>query len=143
MKITMARVLPAAGIMALAAILSAGTAFAAPAASTGRLPVVYQGAGGSWESPAVRPHTTLLGADYDVGKLSWSRWTARSAHGEGKLVDCAGAGGPCTTYRAGMTLFDVKTHHRTRYFATMKITGKGHKTRWLVMSRGGSWLQRH
>ena len=143
MKITMARVLPAAGIMALAAILSAGTAFAAPAASTGRLPVVYQGAGGSWESPAVRPHTTLLGADYDVGKLSWSRWTARSAHGEGKLVDCAGAGGPCTTYRAGMTLFDVKTHHRTRYFAVMKITGKGHKTRWLVMSRGGSWLQRH
>ena len=142
MKITLARVLPAAGIMAVAATMSAGTAAAARTASAGAVPVVYNGGGGSWDSLGVRPPVIVLGADYDVQKLSWSRWTARSAHGAGELLDCAGVGGPCIRYRAGMTLFDVKTHHGTRYFATMKITGNGHKTRWLVMSHGG-WLQRH
>ena len=143
MKSMLARVVPAAGILALATAMSAGTAVgAAQAASAGTVPVVYQGDGGTWASPHVRPHLILLGADYDAQKLSWTRWTARSAHGEGKLLDCAGAGGPCIRYRAGMTFFNVKTHHGTRYFAMMKITGNGHKTRWLVMSHGG-WVQRH
>jgi hypothetical protein len=138
MKLTLARVLPAAGIMALAATMSAGTAATAQTASPDTLPVVYAGGQGPWDNLGVQPHLILLGADYDVQKLSWSGWTARSAHGDGKLVDCAGAAGPCIKYRAGMTLSDVKTHHGTRYFATMKITGKGHKTRRLVMSHG-SW----
>jgi hypothetical protein len=141
MKLTRALVLPAAGIMALAATMSAGAAATAQTASASALPVVYAGGQGPWDNLGVRPHVILLGADYDVQKLSWSRWTARSAHGDGKLLDCAGAGGPCVKYRAGMTLSHVKTHHGTQYFATMKITGKGRKTRWLVMSHG-SWRPR-
>jgi hypothetical protein len=43
-----------------------------------------------------------------------------------------------TRYNANVTLYEVKTHHGTQYFAKMKISAHGHRTIWATM-RGGSW----
>jgi hypothetical protein len=99
---------------------------------------MYSAMASPWASAARRPHSLTLGADFGVNKMSWSRWTGTGAFGYGHLVACAGAAGPCVRFRAGVTLSYVRTHDGTRYFATMKLTGKGHRTQILKM-RDGSW----
>jgi hypothetical protein len=132
----------AAAVAALALPLAgASAASAASAAPAERTPVMYtQGMGPPWAGPARRPHSFVLGADFGISKVSWSAWTNSGASGKGRLLGCAGAQGPCVKYLAAITLRVVKVHHGTRYFATMKITGKRHKTLHLVM-RGGLWTQ--
>ncbi len=124
---------------ALAASMAAGLASAATAqaAPARRLPVVYQGMA-IWSGPRVRPHELVLGADAAVTHLSWSHWSNSSAEGRGRYLACAGAAGPCVAYAATLTLTHVKKHSGTRYFATMKLAARHHKTRWLTM-HGGSW----
>jgi hypothetical protein len=114
----------------------AGTASAAPSSRT---PVMYSGMGTAWTNAARRPHSFVLGADFEIVKTNWSRWTNTGAFGHGHLIACAGAEGPCVKFVAGITLTVVKTHDGTRYFASMKLTGKHHKTQKLKM-KDGSWL---
>jgi hypothetical protein len=123
---------------ALAAAVVAGTAATAQAAPAHRLPVVYQGMA-IWSAPSVRPHTLGLGADTEVSRLSWTHWNNSSAVGHGRFVACAGADGPCLKYTATLRLTHVKIHRGTRYFATLRLTGRHHKTLWLVM-RSGTWF---
>jgi hypothetical protein len=137
MPISAVRVRTAIVTIALVAGLSVGGA-SALAAPAHKLPVVYQGMA-IWSGPAVRPHNLVLGADTEVSHLSWSHWTNSRAVGRGKFLACAGAQGPCVRYKATLTLTHVKKHRGIRYFATLKLTGKHHKTRWLVM-RSGSWF---
>jgi hypothetical protein len=130
----------AATIIALAACATTTvSASAAPAAPAERTPVMYSGMGTAWTNPARRPHSFVLGADFEVVKMSWSQWTNTGAFGRGHLVACAGAAGPCAKFVAGVTLSTVKTHDGTRYFASMKLTGKHRKTQRLKM-HDGSWL---
>jgi hypothetical protein len=129
---------------ALAASLTAGvaTATTAQAAPARKLPVAYLGSGaGSWGQPSVRPHAFLLGADWTISKLRWADWRQGSASGHGEYLACAGAAGPCTKFWAGLTLTHVRVHRGTRYFATMKITGKHRRTQWLVMNTRLGWWQ--
>jgi chitodextrinase len=127
-------------IIAAAATVVAltGCATSALAAPAGRTPVVYAG-GSPWANPARKPHSLFLGADFSVTHMSWSRWSGTGAFGHGHLVACAGAAGPCVKFRAGVTLSTVKTHHSTKYFASMKLTGAHHKTQRLKM-RDGLWV---
>jgi hypothetical protein len=127
----------AAAAIALAAPVASVTA--ASAAPAQRTPVMYSGMGGAWQNAARRPHGFTLGADFGVNRMSWSRWTNTSAYGHGHLLACAGAAGPCVSFRAGVTLTIVRRHHGTRYFAVMKLTGRGHRTQRLVM-RDGGWI---
>jgi len=140
MLVSAARISRTIAAAALAVGMTAGiaTATAAQAAPARKLPVVYQGMA-VWTGPRVRPHLLVLGADTEVSDLSWPRWNQTSAVGKGKFDACAGAAGPCVAYKATLTLTHVKSHAGTRYFATLKLTGKHHKTRWLTM-RGGSWF---
>lgn len=132
-------VVVAAVVLALA--VPAVPAVAAAGAPAERTPVMYtDGMGPAWGGPARRPHAFTLGADFGVAKMTWSSWTNSGARGHGRLFACAGAKGPCVGYRAGVTLWRVRTHRHTRYFASMKITGKHRKTRHLVM-RDGLWTQ--
>jgi hypothetical protein len=139
MLLSAARIRSAFAAGALAASLAAGlaTAATAQAAPARRLPVVYQGMA-IWFHPRVRPRELVLGADAAVTGLSWSHWKNSSAEGRGKYLACSGAAGPCVAYPATLTLTHVKTHSGTRYFATLKLASKHHKTRWLTM-HGGSW----
>jgi hypothetical protein len=145
MSVTAARIRTAVLAAALTAGLSAAAvvpAQAAPSAPARKLPVAYLGGmAGPWGSPSVRPREFFLGADWVISRMKWSRWTQRSAAGHGTYDACAGAGGPCTKFYAGITLTVVKVHRGTRYFAHMKITGKHHKTMYLVMnSKLGWWV---
>jgi hypothetical protein len=114
-----------------------GVASAAPTAPARKVPVVYQGMG-HWSGPSVRPHHLLLGADTDVSRLTWSSWKQGVARGHGRYLACAGAQGPCVHYWGHLRLTHVKVHNGKRYFATLRLSSKGHRTRWLVM-RSGSW----
>jgi hypothetical protein len=140
MLVSAARISRTIVAAALAVGMTAGiaAATAAQAAPARKLPVVYQGMA-IWSGPKVRPHTLVLGADTEVSVLSWSHWNNSSAEGRGKFVACPGAQGPCVHYEATLTLTHVKSHAGIRYFATLKLAGKHHKTRWLTM-RGGSWF---
>jgi hypothetical protein len=142
MPVLSATLRAAAVAAAVTVFLGSGLAYAGATdvASAKHLPVVYQGMA-IWSDPSVRPHVLVLGADYDVAGLKWKDWRSHSASGHGRLDDCAGASGPCTKYRAVLTLTDVKLHHHRPYFAALKITGKHHRTRLLVM-RGGIWLRK-
>jgi hypothetical protein len=146
MRISTARVRTAVLTTALTAGLCAAAvtpAQAAQSAPARKLPVVYLGAGaGPWAQPTVRPHQFLLGADYSIGPMHWTRWTQTTAVGHGRYLACAGASGPCTKFTATLTLTHVKVHRGTRYFATMKITGKHRKAAWLVMSASLGWWVR-
>jgi hypothetical protein len=143
MSVITARIRTAVLAGALTAGLCVATvapAQAAPAAPARRLPVAYLGGmAGPWGSPSVRPRNFFLGADWVISKLKWSSWTQRSAAGHGTYDACAGAAGPCTKFYAGITLTVVKTHHGTRYFADMKITGKHRKAMYLVMNTKLGW----
>jgi transcription elongation factor len=135
------KVVMAALIVVLAA--PAVPALAAPSVPAARTPVIYtDGMGPAWGGPARRPHGFTLGADYGVDKMTWARWTNSGARGNGHLVACAGATGPCIKYHADVTLSRVRIHHRTRYFSAMTITGKHRKPKHLVM-RNGIWTQVH
>ncbi len=132
----MKKIIIAAATAIVALTGCAGTAAAAPASRT---PVMYSGMATPWTNPARRPHSFVLGADFEVVKTNWSRWTNTSAFGHGHLIACAGAAGPCVKFVAGITLTVVKTHDGTKYFASMKLTGKHHKTQHLEM-HDGAWL---
>ncbi len=126
-------------VVVIALVAPAACATAASGASMAKTPVMYSGMGTPWANAARRPHTFVLGADFEVKKTSWSRWNSTGAFGYGHLVACAGARGPCVRFLAGVTLSHVRKHDGTRYFATMKLTGKHRRTQILKM-RDGAWL---
>jgi|HubBroStandDraft_3_1064219.scaffolds.fasta_scaffold157758_2 hypothetical protein len=139
MVVSAARISRTIVAAALAVGMTAGlaTATAAQAAPARRPPVVYQGMA-IWFHPRVRPRELVLGADAAVTHLSWSHWNNSRAEGRGRYLACAGAAGPCVNDAATLTLTHVRKHSGTRYFATLKLALKHHKTRWLTM-RGGTW----
>ncbi|HWG65316.1 MAG TPA: hypothetical protein VG253_26835 [Streptosporangiaceae bacterium] len=89
--------------------------------------------GSRWGCPTVRPGEIAFGALYDVARIKWSSWSARTAYGRGHYY---GFG----SYKANVKLYDVKTHRGRRFFAWIKITASGHKTRYL--SFDGFWHTR-
>jgi hypothetical protein len=112
-------------------------------ASVSTYPVVYLGGmAGGWMGPSVRPRTLYLGADWTISGLRWADWGQQEASGHGTYDACAGAAGPCDRFWAAITVTDVRTHHGTRYFAAMKVTGTGQPTDWLVMDMFGVWQRR-
>lgn len=147
MKLIKVTALAGSAAIALSGILSTTAAVAAPASSR---PVVaynthYAGVWDqptAWSHPASRPYALLSTgyATWGARHLSWSRWGARSATGHGQEFQVVESqrGDYITTYRASVSLWDVKTHHGLRYFAKMKISAHGHKTIRLTM-RSGTW----
>jgi|HubBroStandDraft_5_1064220.scaffolds.fasta_scaffold419352_2 hypothetical protein len=131
----------------VAAVLSVGLglapagAVAATSAPAVPLPVLYSGMGGTWAHAAVRPRLFVLGADYYMEYMKWSRWTGKRALGYGKQIACAGAAGPCDNYRVTITLTHVRRHAGRGYYSTMRIAGRHHRTYWLVM-RDGFWQRK-
>lgn len=134
----MAAVIAGVAALGFGLVPVASRAASAPARSVTSLPVIYSGMGGTWANASVRPRLFVLGALYYMESMSWSRWTDSGALGHGKQIACAGAAGPCDNYRVTITLTHVARHDGRRYYATMKIAGKRHKTYWLVM-RDGWW----
>jgi hypothetical protein len=93
-----------------------------------------------WSHPAAHPQA-LLSDGYSIWgarHLSWTSWGARSAHGNGQAFGYFVSESHLTTYRASVSLWDVKSHHGLRYFAKLKISAHGHKTIRLTI-RSGSW----
>jgi hypothetical protein len=122
------------GSLALVAALVGGTiAGALPASAASRTAVYACGMSGLWVCPSVRPGEIAFGARYDVARLRWSTWSSGIAYGRGHYY---GFG----SYNARVKLYDVKTHHGRRYFAWIKITAAGHRTRYL--SYNGYWRTR-
>lgn len=117
----------------VAALLGGGIGTALPASASSRTVVYACGMGPSWGCPSVRPGEIAFGALYDVAHISWSSWSARSAYGRGHYY---GFG----SYKANVKLYDVKIHHGRRFFSWIKITARGHKTRYL--SYNGYWQTR-
>lgn len=104
---------------------SLGIVSAVPAsASSSRTYVYASGMGGLWRGPAIRPREIAFGALYDVESISWSKWSSSTAYGRGRYY---GFG----SYQANVKLYDVKIHRGRRYFSWIKITRRGHKTRYL------------
>jgi hypothetical protein len=132
---------PAAAARPSVSPVAAGVSASARAA--GGLPGVYLGImAGPWYGPEVRPRALDLGADWSVGRIRWADWTGRHADGRGYYGECAGAGGPCQYYWAGIRVWQVREHHGMRYFARMRITGGRGRVVRLVMTVGpsGMWV---
>lgn len=114
---------------------SLGIVSAVPASASSTRTYVYaSGMGGLWQGPAIRPREIAFGALYDVDSMAWSKWSSSTAYGRGHYY---GFG----SYQANVKLYDVKIHHGRRYFSWIKITKRGHKTRYLKYS-GGYWHTR-
>jgi hypothetical protein len=119
----------------IAAIGASGVgAFEAPAAAASRTVVYVCGMAGHWQCPQVRPDEIGFGALYDVANISWSTWRSLSATGHGHYY---GFG----SYNANVKLYYVKVHNGHRYFAWIRITARGHRTRYLQYS-SGTWHTR-
>lgn len=135
----------AVGLVAVSAACGTGPAPDAQPASempAAGYPGVYLGdVAGPWFGPSVRPRTLDLGADWSVNCLRWSQWGVHGASGYGIYGECVDAGGPCDYYWAAITVTRVRVHRGTRYFATMKITGRDRHTEWLVMNTKLGWWQ--
>ena len=151
-----------AAVMAATA-LGTATASAAPASVTQQVVAVSShrslpkvqtnGMGGSWHRPGwmVRPGGIVFGALYEIHRIRWSHWTNRWAHGQGRLLACAGAAGPCVRSVVTIHLWNVHSHSGPgRYFKDVKYTGThsldpisgGHgRSRFLYIS-GGVWAIR-
>jgi hypothetical protein len=127
-----------AAVVVIALVAPVACTTAASGAPMTKTPVMYSGMGTPWTNAARRPHSFVLGADFEVKKMSWSRWNSTGAFGYGHLVACAGARGPCVRFLAGVTLSHVRRHDGTRYFATMKLTGRHRRTQILKMM-DGAW----
>jgi len=122
------------GSLAVLGVLTGGMiATAVPAAASSRTAVYACGMGATWGCPSVRPGEIAFGALYDVAHIRWSDWFTRSAYGRGHYY---GFG----SYEANIKVYDVKTHHHRRFFSWIKITARGHKTRYL--SYDGVWHTR-
>ena len=124
------------------------------ASSHHSLPKVQtNGMGGSWHRPGwmVRPGGIVFGALYEIHRIHWSQWTNRWAHGQGHLLACDGAAGPCVRSIVNIHLWNVHSHSGPgRYFKDLKYTGThsldpisgGHgRSRFLYIS-GGVWAIR-
>jgi hypothetical protein len=128
-----------------AALAIGGMATAASPASASTVPAIYMAAGQvyHWTMPSVRPGTIYLGcpasACYGFKGMRYSHWSNYSAYGRGTVIVAKGSGDlNAPKYPASAAITDVKTHHGTRYFASMKIRYSGH-TVVLHMTRSGYW----
>ena len=132
--------------LALGGMAATTAATASPAAANPR-PVIYMAAGQvyHWTMPSVRPGTVYLGwipstnRLYGLQRMRYSHWSNHSAYGHGTVIVAKGSGDfHAPKYPASAYITDVKTHHGTRYFATMKIRYSGHVVV-IHMSRSGYW----
>ena len=117
-------------------------------ASVTKQPVIYNYAEG-WHHGQIKPAKIIVGANAPyMTRLVWSHWT-RTAYARGILhqqsVSCVehhpSYQCPFIKYRAGISLWHVKRHHKQSYFSKMTwkyLTPSGRKRTedWRVTSRG-------
>jgi hypothetical protein len=140
------RAIAALPIAALAILLSAGAASAAPGKP---VPAVYANDDG-WRMPSVRPAAIYFGnggAPFLRG-LNWQHWGTGTAFAEGRLwtqvPGCTKPSYQCPYGHrwASVRLHGVKTRDGVRYFAGMDVrffTGGHAEVRHLVFGSRGFW----
>ena len=142
MSKTMRTALAGATVLAVGAPVAAtvSTPIAATAA-TSQTYVYTNGMGALWSGAQVRPGRIVFGAQYEMRRLRWFTWRSLDATGRGHFSEGSCIDAPCYSYNAHVKLYYVKVHNGRKYFAWIRITATGHRTRQLQFS-GGRWHTR-
>jgi hypothetical protein len=113
-----------AGLGATAAAPASASASAAmsrhslPKVQTAGMVAGWHRVSGSWK---VRPGTIDFGAEYGIGHIRWTSWTAKGAWGRGRLFE----GLTQKPSQVTIHLYRVRSHSGPgRYFKDLKYTGR-------------------
>ena len=121
--VALAAMVLAAGVGLGAAVLTSGTAGAAPASAAP--PVAYNGADGWHQGGARPPVIYIVESNVFVRTPHWSAWSASSAQASGELwvntctPNCAA--GHYRTYHAQVSFWRVAVRNGVRYFSRMRL----------------------